>query len=182
MASISKQIIVERVARFVEYVRSSDSSINLGFQPNTHWWISHQTPTISHNFPNAFSFTEQIGVSTQDMKDLYGRYWPSKLGVDFFQTYFHQTNFKQTVCFTVLSADMQRTEIAPNEKNNVGGVFQETRHSKSPWHKLRDAICGTTNDTPTCIPPKKKRKVDSILEQVVDYNSNNYYPISFKWN
>ena len=156
MASISKDVIEDRVARFAEYVRSSDSSMNCGFKPCSDWWISHETDTNRKNHENAYTFLDQIGVTTRDMVNHYGAHWVGGLGHKHFTSYIKTRKLKQTVCITILSADTQITSMAPNDKNIVGGLFQENRHSNSPWHRLRDAVCGEIIDT-TSTTKKRKR-------------------------
>jgi len=163
MTSISKKVVSDRVTLFVQRVRSSDTSINLGFQPNNHWWISHPSDTIKKKHENAYSFLEQIGVSTEQMIASYGKYWLRDLESHF--PSLQKRQFKNTNCITILSADTETTEMAPNDKNIVGGLFQETRSSKSPWNKLRDAICGETySSTMTISTNKNKKFVKTLLQ------------------
>jgi len=133
MASISKQVIEDRVERFVECVRSSTHAD--GFELNKHWWITHKNKSNEQNHPNAFTFVEQIGVSNETMTKHYGRYWVRTIGDSLLTSYFRQRNLGQAVCVTVIPADSnKKTENStPSLENIVGGVFHSTRNSKSPW-------------------------------------------------
>jgi len=129
------------VARIVQRVRSEDSLMNLGFRPNTHWWISHETDTNMKKNLDAFTFLQQIGVSIEQMVASYGKFWLQGLESKFPSLI--QRQFKKTVCITILSADTEITEMAPNADNIVGGF--NTRNAS--WVKLRDSICGKTKAT-----------------------------------
>jgi hypothetical protein len=188
MESISKKAIYDRVALFVQCVHSSDSSINLGFQPNNHWWISHDTDTNIKKHPRAFTFLQQIGISVGQMEACYGKFWLRDLE-SFFPSLLKR-QFKKTNCICVLLNDLEMTKMAPSDENIVGGVFHATRNTKSPWHTLRDEICEINSSlnpfSPTEIRSKKKRKVDSISEEIVNRDEEvergDYDPISFAFN
>ena len=170
MASISKAVIEDRVARLAEYVRSSESSMNCGFKPCIDWWISHETDTNRKNHEGAYTFLDQIGVTTRDMVTHYGAHWVGGVGHKHFTSYIKTRKFKQTVCITILSADTEATEMAPNADNIVGGP--NTRNAS--WVKLRDSICGTVSSLsvpadPTQVISKKRKtlkknpKTDKII-------------------
>jgi hypothetical protein len=89
----------------------------------------------------------QIGVSYEDMVKHYGARWVWGLGHKHFTSYIKTRKLKQTACICILSADSEMTRMAPSDEDLVGGIFPETRKTKSPWVIPSallsiDAMCG----------------------------------------
>jgi hypothetical protein len=116
------------------------------------------------------------------MKKHYGRYWVAKIGIDYFQSYFRQRCLRQTVCITVLPAvsNKETENSTPSLDNIVGGLFQETRNSKSPWVLLRDSICGDTislSTTPSASTRKRKSR-NNEYEDISNLSAGISLPIN----
>jgi hypothetical protein len=176
MSTMSRAVIDDRICTFAKSVR--DGLHN--FKPGQSWWVVKHTNKSRKYYPDAISFTDQLGVSEKDMKEYLSARWIGNIGSTIYTEYLRHGMVDNFYLVTVIMENPTTTDKSSSPMDEGSKVvmddenFHRTRSSKPPWEMLRDIICGdcTSPKDAICEPPPSEKKKSNEIEEKTSNNNN----------